>query len=210
MKYLDGFLPHKFYHVYNHAVGTELLFRDRQNYIYFLQKYAHYITPVAKTFSYCLMPNHFHFFIQFRTEDEVYLLARERNTELAIDMADFDFHKFLMQQFSNCLNSFAKSINKRYGRRGALFLDYTKRVLVANPVYFKNLVYYIHLNPVKHGFCEYPSDWEFSSYPSLLEYHKSSKLERNHLLEWFDDRSEFISYHAQTNNYIPEEIIIEF
>lgn len=209
MKYLDEFLPDSYYHVFNHAVGTETLFRERENYFFFLKRYAHYITPIAKTFSYCLMPNHFHFFIQFRSADEIYMLAKERKPDLIPDRMSFDFHKFLMQQLSNCLNSFAKSVNKRFERKGALFLDFTRRIRVNDPVYFRNLVYYIHLNPVKHGFCESPTEWEFSSYRACINHSKNSRLDRSYLEEWFDDGSDFESYHARKNNEVPESIIIE-
>jgi len=50
----------KCYHIYNHAVGNENLFRCDENYRYFLKKYAEHISPIADTFAYCLMPNHFH------------------------------------------------------------------------------------------------------------------------------------------------------
>ena len=48
----------KFYHLYDHAVGDENLFRNENNYKYFLKKYAEYFNPIAETYAYCLMPNH--------------------------------------------------------------------------------------------------------------------------------------------------------
>jgi len=36
--------PEKFYHIYNHANGSENLFRSDENYSYFLKRYEHFIT----------------------------------------------------------------------------------------------------------------------------------------------------------------------
>ena len=59
------------YYVYSHANGSEDLFRTEENYFYFLQKYASYIYPIAETYAYCLMPNHFHAMIKIRSESEI-------------------------------------------------------------------------------------------------------------------------------------------
>lgn len=47
------------YHVYTHANGKDLIFRENENYKYFLSKLLKYIIPVAEIYAYCLMPNHF-------------------------------------------------------------------------------------------------------------------------------------------------------
>jgi putative transposase len=49
--------PKRFYHVYNHANGTENLFCQDENYHYFIKLWAKYIEPIADTYAYCLMPN---------------------------------------------------------------------------------------------------------------------------------------------------------
>ncbi|MFN2158185.1 MAG: transposase, partial [Anaerolineae bacterium] len=49
-----------YYHIYNRGNNREDLFRSDDNYRYFLRLYADHIEPVAVTFAYCLMPNHFH------------------------------------------------------------------------------------------------------------------------------------------------------
>jgi len=65
------FLPDKIYHVYSHANGNENIFKSDENFRFFLEKYNLYIQPVARTFAYCLMPNHFHFLIQVNTEKKL-------------------------------------------------------------------------------------------------------------------------------------------
>ncbi|WP_316739805.1 hypothetical protein [Pedobacter aquatilis] len=190
MKYLDKFHPDNFYHVFNHAVGKENLFIKHENYIFFLNKFDNYISPIAKTFCYCLMPNHFHILIQIKDESIIRELA-ENNCE------DFDFHKFVMQKLSNFLNSYAKAFNKQNNRKGALFLDFTKRSLINDESYFTKIINYIHQNPVHHQFCKSPSDWSYSSYNSIISTNKNTKLERNAVFDWFGGIEEFVTFHKK-------------
>ncbi|KAA5534953.1 hypothetical protein F0919_10160 [Taibaiella lutea] len=209
MKYVEKFKPESYYHIFNHAVGNDNLFRNEDNYYYFLKRYVHYILPIAKTFSYCLLPNHFHLFIQFRTEAEILSHYCILNEGAIIPDNEFDFHKFLMQQFSNFLNSYTKSINKRYNRKGALFLDYTRRIEIVHPQYYRNLVHYIHNNPVKHGFCLYPEEWKFSSYSALFRMDISSRIEREQMIEWFNGDISVSNYNNTHNKFMPELYVIE-
>ncbi|WJK01760.1 hypothetical protein [Elizabethkingia anophelis] len=62
-----------------------------------------------------------------------------------------DAHQSLMKPFSNMLNAYAKAYNKKYNRRGSLFLDFLKRKRVDSENYLLKLVHYIHNNPVNHG-----------------------------------------------------------
>jgi hypothetical protein len=42
--------PGAFYHIYNHAVGSDRLFRSDENYHYFLRRYQHFIGAVVDTY----------------------------------------------------------------------------------------------------------------------------------------------------------------
>lgn len=121
MKYYAEFHPDNFYHIYNHAVGSDNLFRSHENYLFFLSRYDIYLSSVFKTFAYCLMPNHFHLLIKIREIEVIKSLAKIENDD------EFDYHKFIMQKLSNFLNSYSKAFNKQNSRKGALFVDFTKR-----------------------------------------------------------------------------------
>ena len=56
----------QYYHIYNRGNNGETLFREERNYRYFLNLYAKYIEPVAETFAYCLLKNHFHFLVHVK------------------------------------------------------------------------------------------------------------------------------------------------
>jgi putative transposase len=61
----------KYYHIYNHAVGGRELFRTHDNFEYFLALYDKYISPIAQTFAWVLMPNHFHMLVRINSEKEI-------------------------------------------------------------------------------------------------------------------------------------------
>ena len=187
---LPPLLPGKVYHLFNHADGIENLFREDRNYTFFLEKYRKYAMPVCRTYSYALLPNHFHFLVQIRTLTEIAPLMPP--SEIA--PSDEACAAFVMQQFSNLFNGYAKAYNKVYNRKGALFIDYLQRKAVENTAYFQHTVLYHHFNAAKHGFCDTPLDYRFSSYPAFLS-NLPSLLERETVIRRFGGQAAFIARH---------------
>ncbi len=198
MKYQDSFEADTFYHVFNHAVGSENLFRNDDNFRYFLKRYDLYMSQVWETYCYCLMPNHFHFLIRIKDEDELKKLPKYKG----------DVHKLVMQHLSNFLNSYAKSYNIRYKRKGALFLDFTKRIAVTEESYYTTLINYIHQNPVHHRFCQKMNEWIYSSYDAFLS-EKTTKIKRTEVIEWFGDKNAFREFHKENVAALKEELEFE-
>lgn len=194
------FEPDTFYHIYNHAVGSEKLFRNKENYYYFLKKFTYYTQDICQTYAYCLMPNHFHFLVRFADADSIWKLFCEKKKipieQEATSPLQFNFHLFVMRYWSNLMNGYAQAYNKRFDRKGALFMDYLKRKVVIEESYFSKLVHYIHYNPIHHGFCKKLEDWQFSSYFSMLS-DKSTLLKRETVLGWFGSREAFVKFHQQ-------------
>ena len=60
-----------YYHIYNRGTNRENIFIEERNYQHFLKLYGHYITPVAETFAYCLLRNHFHVLVKIKPEEEI-------------------------------------------------------------------------------------------------------------------------------------------
>ena len=63
---MQPLIPNNVYHIFNHANGFENIFVSGENYRFFLEKYKNHISPIAETYAYCLMPNHFHFVLRIR------------------------------------------------------------------------------------------------------------------------------------------------
>lgn len=187
-------LPGSIYHLVTRAVGSEKLFRSDNNYVFLLNRYQKHSSPVAETFAWCLLPNHLHLMVRIRQADILeYHFKEVKKTK--------SFHPdilpdFIMERFSNWLNSYTKSFNKMYNRKGALFIDYLRRVEIKDDNQFRSTVFYIHKNPVHHGYCDKIVDWKWSSYHSILSQ-KTTSLLRNEVTDTFDGENGFIAYHNQ-------------
>ena len=188
--------PNRIYHLLSRANGNEKLFREEENYRFFLRRIKKYILPVADIFSYCLLPNHFHLLVQINSETEVkehFSLMKpgkfyERN--LAPD--------FIMERFSNLLNSYAKSYNKRYHRKGSLFIYFLRRVEITTESQLCRTSFYIHNNPVRHGICKNIMEWNWSSFRSILNQ-RSEFIATDKILKYFGDAKAFREYHLRPN-----------
>ena len=100
------------------------------------------------------------------------------------------------QQFANLFNAYTKAINNRYHRTGSLFEHPFRRIPVKSNNQLKYLVYYIHHNPIHHGFCEHYLEYPWSSYLTIVSP-KTTRLSRDEVLDWFCDKSNFEKYHSQ-------------
>jgi REP element-mobilizing transposase RayT len=137
-----------------------------------------------------LMKNHFHLLVQILPSDAWNALTANGNGYLM----DLTPDKRISQQFSNLFNAYTKAFNKRYSRTGSLFEHTFRRKLVDDTEYLKQLILYIHLNPVKHNFCSHPVEYPWSSYLSCISL-KPTKLQRETVTGWFNSNAEFIRSH---------------
>ena len=172
----------KYYHIYNRGINSDILFKENDNYNYFLKLYETHIDPIGETFAWCLMKNHFHFLIRIKEIDEI-------KAEIKI---------LPSQSFSNLFNAYTKAFNKKYNRHGALFERPFRRKWVNYDSYFQNLIVYIHNNPVHHKICDNPLEYAWSSYLSCLS-DKPTKLKRQEVIEMFDDIENFKYVHLSQN-----------
>ena len=203
MKYFIPLESGNFYHIFNSAIGNEKLFREETNYIHFLNKFKEYLNPIVYSYSYVLMPNHFHFLVEIKERKDLYIRYKElqlkKENLFFQSEIDLDFDKFVMQQFSNFFNSYAKAFNKRYNRKGALFVDYMRRTLIDTEQYRKNIVLYIHQNPIHHGYCNRLEEWKYASYNTILS-NRFTFLQREEVVKWFGDVENFIFEHTILKN----------
>jgi REP element-mobilizing transposase RayT len=96
--------------------------------------------------------------------------------------------------FSHLFNAYTKYFNFTHKRHGNLFERPFKRKEIDNKHYFKNVVIYIHQNPVHHGFCEHILDYGWSSYLTCLSI-KPTHLKREEVIGWFDEKARFKIIH---------------
>ena len=190
--------PDAHYHIYNRANGNDKLFKCKENYYIFLKKYSEFISPICDTFSYCLMPNHFHFLVKIKSEEILrpiynpnllFLTPKDLNSP-----KDSDLKKFISKKFSNFFSSYTQYFNLINERKGSLFMKNFKRKKVNNSNYRNKLIHYIHFNPVEAGLTKNPYNYEFSSLSKLIS-NQTSLLDRKEVISWFDDLENFKQIH---------------
>lgn len=156
----------------------ENIFREEENYLFFLGQYAKYLGGVVDTYAYCLMPNHFHLMVGVRSD----LSGFENLTGLIKHPSNNP----VIKGFTDFFNSYTKAINKRFGRRGNLFIRAFKRTPILDEKQWQETFLYIHLNPVKHDFVKDHENWRWSSWHAYQNPHKPSNLNREYYMNFFD------------------------
>jgi REP element-mobilizing transposase RayT len=192
-----------YYHIYNRGNNRADVFFESDNYYYFLQLYAKYIEPIAETFAWCLLKNHFHILVRIKNKEEI------KSEDLSYSTTEVPKVIDPSRQFSHLFNTYTQAINKRYNRTGSLFETTFQRKLVTSEKYFRQLIYYIHNNPVHHRFVDHLELYPWSSYETTLS-DKYTKLKRNEVLELFGGKGNLIYYHKQQQDLKNiENLIIE-
>ena len=191
MKNTPALQPETFYHIYNRGVNKIPIFVQRDNYPYFLKKYDKYITPIAETYAYCLLNNHFHFLIRTRSQEEIlHKISAKPNSVLN----PVSIERYISLQFSHLFNGYTQAFNKQQSRTGKLFELPFRRIEVTKDVYLSQLIYYIHANPQKHGLIEDFREWPYSSYYSHLS-DRPTKLSRKEVITWFGKSKDYQDFH---------------
>jgi putative transposase len=128
------------HHVMSRGNDGIPIFRDEKDRVTFLELLGQEAARCGwLVHDYALMGNHYH------------LVIETPECTLSIGM-----HRLLTK--------YAGRFNRRYKRRGHLFGDRFKNVLVQQEEYGLTLSRYIALNPVRAGLVERPEEWRWSSY----------------------------------------------
>jgi len=167
-----------FYHIYNRGNNRENIILQDRNYSYFFDLWWKHITPIAETWAYCLLRNHFH--------TVVYIKRREDLTGL----------KDPSRYFSNFFNAYTRGLNIATQRTGALFERPFKRIPVESTAYLMQLIVYVHQNPQKHRFTADFRNWNYSSYHMLVS-DVQTRLQRDKVMELFGSREDFVRIHQE-------------
>ncbi|HKI79405.1 MAG TPA: transposase [Ignavibacteriaceae bacterium] len=173
-----NFFKNTYHHLYNRGANKGPIFFEKENFYYFLRRLKYYKTKYhIEILSYCLMPNHFHLFVHQLTD------------EFTISML-----------ISSLLNSYTKSVNKKYLRSGTLFESKTKSKQIIDDHYFKWIIKYIIENPVKAGLVDEIIDWEYSNAKDLLGYRNGNITDRKKIKMYFQNE-------VQMKNFLNDKTI---
>ena len=193
-----------YYHIYHRGNNGINVFLETENYYHFLRLYAKYIEPIAETYAWCLLKNHFHILVRIKESAEII------ESDLTYSTTEKPKTIEPYRQFSHLLNAYTQAINKKYYRTGSLFETKFERKIVTSEQYFQQLIFYIHNNPVHHGFVSQMGLYPWSSYETIIS-DKPTMVKREEVVALFGDKKNFIDYHnqKQSTNEI-NDLIIEY
>ncbi|MBC8193113.1 MAG: transposase [Candidatus Marinimicrobia bacterium] len=134
-------------HVYNRGNNKMIIYKSNADYKWFLNK-AEYlrINDHFDVIAFCLMPNHFHFLLNTKTEDS---------------LSKF-FHRLQL--------AYAKYFNRKYSHSGHVFGGPFKTDVFRDEHHVTEIARYIHMNPVSAGLITRPENWKWSNYKQLINY----------------------------------------
>ena len=157
------------YHVIARGNERKKIFLEKEDYRDFLSRFKTALDKTGgKCLAWCLMPNHFHL-----------LILRGK--------------KPLAELMRRLMTGYAIGFNIRHRRCGHLFQNRYKGILCDEEEYLKELVAYIHLNPLRakpiHDFSELEK-YKWCGHGALTGRHKAGFLERGYILGHFGENEE--------------------
>ncbi len=180
----EEFVKDKLFHIYNHSVYEIDLFYEEDDYHYFLSKLKkNFKSCELGIFSYCLMPNHFHFCVKQKSDKPIYEI----------------FNKFL--------TSYALHFNHKYKRKGKVFCGKLQHKKINNDEYLLKICSYIHLNPLKAGLVKDLCKWKFSNYLEWIGEREGVLFDDELLKDNFESHNyyrELIEYKEKEFNEIED------
>jgi len=194
-EYYQPLLPNRYYHIFNRAVGNEKLFFSTRNYEYFLRRMQYYLLPIATIYAYSLMPNHFHLLLKIK-DTETLIEKYEQKKKRKFVHSQTNLSTFVMQQLKNWLSGYAMAINKQNERKGALFIDYLKRISPESTEDLRLVTAYIHRNAIHHHLTSSYGQWRFDSYLQPLK-NDPGKFGSKEMLGWFGRADAYDMFHQE-------------
>ncbi len=155
-------LENSCYHIYNQGVDRMTIFRDRQDNLVWIDLLKDTLEKYnVHVYCFVTMKNHFHVLIE----------TKRANISKVLWYLGYYF---------------ARYINQKYGRVGGLFRNRCQSQLIIQEEYFKNVVWYIHNNPVVAGYIKDVNEFNpeiYTSYSDLAGLTKNySWLSKGRLL----------------------------
>lgn len=172
-----------FYHIYNRGINGQPIFLKADHFEFFLHKAKQYLVPYFEVYAYCLMSNHFHFLI--RTKE----LSHNATPNLCGKTNGLHSNGHVYsKQIGKLISSYTQALNKMEHRHGPLLESPFKRLKIETESYLRNLIIYIHQNPLDIGISV--SNYEYSSYKAIVS-DRNTALERTEVISYFDDVENF-------------------
>jgi REP element-mobilizing transposase RayT len=156
--------PGALHHIIIRGIEKCQIFRDNRDHDQFVQRLADILTETeTPCYAWALMPNHVH------------LLLKTGLTPIATIMR-------------RLLTGYAVYFNRRHRRYGHLFQNRYKSILCQEEPYFRELVRYIHLNPLRAKLVETKKEldkYPYSGHSAVVERVKRDWMQVDYVLGFF-------------------------
>ena len=185
------------YHCVSRVVDRQFVLKraEREQFVKFMRLYEEFCG--VRVLAFCVMSNHFHILLEvpprpveglperelFRRLSLLYseayveevreLLCRAKKAgdQAGVEAVKekFFYRMWDLSQFMKTLKQrFTQWFNKRHGRKGTLWEDRFKSVVVEDGYAARVIAAYIDLNPVRAGLVKKPEDYRWCSYAEAL------------------------------------------
>jgi len=188
------FAAGNYYHVYNRGVDKKVIFKDDQDYAYFLSLLKKYLTPKqsrrgdhrlypsyadeVELVAFCLMPNHFHLFLYQSSDRGVERLLKSVSV------------------------SYSMYFNKRHSRMGTLFQQRYRAAHISSIEHFLYLSYYIHLNPADYR------RWNWSSLAYYIGDKQAEWVKPHHVLDSGGEYLASLAAHSDDREELKSRLLL--
>ncbi len=154
-------------HVYNRGVNKEKIFRDENDYVFYLKKVREYKEKYEiDVICYSFLDNHYHYILEQLGEEPITNFMRSVHT------------------------SYGQYFNKKYNRVGPLFQGRFKQA-VLNDNNFIYLSAYVNANAQIHGIIDKAEEHRWCSYPDYLGLRNGTLCNKARILDQFKDILEY-------------------
>lgn len=182
------------YYVSSRVNGGGVAFQQAKDYSAFLKLLKHYLLPICEVYAYVLCPKSFDIVLCIKSKNQMFqLLSLEENVQLTAEQQ----HEIVLPYFERFLDEYQQYFQSHYSVQKPLFGKFLKRIKMDEEEHLKKLLKEIHLKPQQLGETSNFEDWKYSSYASYLSQEKTSAVERSFLLQFFQDKEDFIQFHKE-------------
>ena len=189
LPFIEGY----YYHIYSqpnssNEINNEIKFSQ------FERKFIRDLNVYFHLYAYCLLPDHFHFLGQVKGNPQKNLASIQNLKDLR-KLQNSMLNKHINKKLSAWYRTFIQlSSGKAAGKMPLKQKMHTE--IIDKELYFSDLIFHIHYNPVYHNIYQSYQTYPWSSYKYFLNG-KRTPIKKKAVLQYFSGKQYFIQFHEE-------------